>query len=73
MKQIFITGVIGGLMGLIISFSINFFLIPLPETVLTNASGNGISGLISGFMGGFIGLMMYLKNLNSRENKTLSK
>lgn len=48
-------------MGLLISFLLNYFLIPMPTTVLANALGNGISGLMSGFMGGFMGLLMYLK------------
>jgi hypothetical protein len=45
------------------SFVINYFLLPLPETVFANALGNGISGLISGFMGGFMGLLFYLKKV----------
>jgi len=41
-------------MGFLMSFLLNFFLIPFPESVAMNAVGNGISGLVSGFMGGYI-------------------
>lgn len=44
-----------------ISFLLNWLLIPMPETLMANGLGNGLSGLMSGFMGGFIGLLMYLK------------
>lgn len=54
-------GVIGALMGFALSFLVNYFLLPMPETGVANAIGNGISGLISGFMGGFMGLFMHLK------------
>ncbi|MBT3389010.1 MAG: hypothetical protein HN413_01220 [Chloroflexi bacterium] len=53
--------VIGGIMGLVPSFLINYFLAPMPETLLANALGNGVSGLIIGFMGGFMGLFIYFK------------
>lgn len=61
MLEIIKAAIIGGLMGLIPSFLINYFLTPMPETVLANAICNGISGLISGFMGGFMGLLVYFK------------
>jgi len=37
------------------SFLVNYFLIPVPNSPIDNALGNGISG----FMGGFMGLIMY--------------
>ena len=49
-------GLIGGIGGLIFSMVINYFILPIPETVFANAFGNGISGLISGFMGGFLAI-----------------
>jgi len=63
MSEIMKAAIIGGVMGLIPSFLINYFLAPMPETVLANAIGNGISGLISGFMGGFMGLLVYFKQI----------
>jgi hypothetical protein len=64
MSEVMKAAIIGGVMGLIPSFLINYFLLPMPETVLANAIGNGISGLISGFMGGFMGLLVYFKQMS---------
>jgi hypothetical protein len=61
MPEIIKAATIGGIMGLLPSFLLNYFLIPMPETALANALGNGLSGLISGFMGGFMGLFIYFK------------
>lgn len=58
-------GLIGGLVGAVASFLINYFLVPVPESELLNGLGNGISGLISGFMGGFMGLFMYIKKIQT--------
>jgi len=41
------------------SFVMNYFIFPMPHTIISNAVGNGLSGLISGFMGGFIGVLAY--------------
>ena len=49
-------GLIGGIGGLVVSMVNNYFILPMPETVLANALGNGISGLMSGFMGGFLAI-----------------
>lgn len=54
--------VTGGLMGFGMSFLVNYFFIPVPETIISNSADNGISGLISGFMGGFMGLLMYFQS-----------
>jgi len=44
-------GVMGALMGFIMSALVNFYLVPIPSTLAYNAIGNGMSGLISGFRG----------------------
>ena len=49
-------GLMGGIGGLFFSMAINYFILPIPETLFINALGNGISGLISGFMGGFLAI-----------------
>ncbi|MEG0377461.1 MAG: hypothetical protein RR614_03175 [Eubacterium sp.] len=48
-------------MGLLVSFLLNYFVLPIPLTIFSNAMGNGISGLISGFMGGFVAIIMFVK------------
>jgi hypothetical protein len=52
------------------SFAMNYFLFPFPETILGNALGNGMSGFLSGFMGGFIGLLAYLSEVKKQKLKT---
>jgi len=54
-------GLVGGIMGFILSTLMNYFIFPLPNAILASALGNGLSGLLSGFMGGFMGLLIYLK------------
>ena len=54
-------GLIGGFMGLAVSFLLNYFVIPMPDSVIGVALGNAISGLISGFLGGFLGIVFYLR------------
>jgi len=59
MKDMMKQGIIGAVMGLIMSFTMNYLIFPMPDTIFTNAAGNGMSGLISGFMGGFMGVLAY--------------
>ena len=60
-KEALKSGLIGAAFGFTVSFMVNYFLVPCPETLLANALNNGISGFVSGFMGGFMGLFMYFK------------
>jgi len=57
-----IAGLMGGIGGLVFSIIINYFILPMPETLFANALGNGISGLISGFMGGYLAIKKKEKN-----------
>lgn len=45
---------ISAIFGFTISFALNYWLIPVPETELANAIGTGISGFMSGFIGAFM-------------------
>jgi len=58
MSGAFKSGVMGGLMGFIMSTLSNYYLLPMPSTLAGITVGNGISGLISGFMGGFMGVLI---------------
>jgi hypothetical protein len=49
-------GLIGGIGGLVFSMVMNYFVIPMPDSLIGSAFGNGISGLISGLMGGFLAI-----------------
>ena len=66
-------GIIGALGGFAMSFLMNYFVFPVPHSVLQKAVGNGMSGVLSGFMGGFLGLMGYRAELKKREQKTRSQ
>ena len=55
-KEILKAALMAGLMGLIASFLVNYFIVPVPENELVNAFGNGMSGLMSGFMGAYMAL-----------------
>jgi len=56
---------VSAVMGFVISFSANYFLIPIPESVAANAIGNGISGFMSGFFGLAIFLIKDRKTSNN--------
>ena len=60
-KEALLAGTIAAIVGLTLSFLVNYFLVPFPGGAVENAVNNGISGAISGFMSGFMGLFMYLK------------
>ena len=55
-KDLIKQALIAGVFGLVMSFAMNYFLVPVPENELANALGNGISGLISGFFGAYMAL-----------------
>jgi len=57
-------------MGLIMSFLMNFFIIPFPTDNVINGMNHAISGLISGFMGGFMGVLMYIKIMGKKEEES---
>ncbi len=64
MKRMVINIAIAAAFGFAISFIINNFLTPIPETRMQHAIGNGISGLMSGLMGM---LMFFVTNKDIRE------
>jgi hypothetical protein len=43
------------------SFFINYALVPMPVSELSNALHHAITGFMGGFMGGFIGLLLYFR------------
>lgn len=73
MSGAFKSGVMGGLIGFIISALSNYYLLPIPSTLAGIAIGNGISGLISGFMGGFMGVLIDSRHQRKMKQKELKK
>lgn len=73
-KECVKAALIGMIISGIISFAINYFVIPCPTTEFANAMGNGISGVLSGAISGFLGVFFYMKSqLSSSSNKTINK
>jgi hypothetical protein len=61
-KSAIIAGLVGGIGGFVFSAMINYFILPMPESLLGSALDNGMSGLISGFMGGYLAIRKKEKN-----------
>lgn len=64
MKKMILNIAIAALMGFALSFVINYFLVPIPESLIGHALANGISGLMAGLMGM---LMFFVTNKNVRK------
>ena len=61
------SGLIGGALGAAFSGAVNYFLVPMPETVMGNALGHCVSGGISGFLSGFMGLYAWIRTRKGLE------
>lgn len=48
----------------VMSFLVNYFLIPMPKNVMANAIGNGVSGLLSGIITAAIVTILLVKTAN---------
>lgn len=55
-KEIIKAVIVGGIMCFVMSFLINYFLMDVPADKMSNAIGNGISGLGSGIMTAIFGM-----------------
>jgi len=64
MKKIIINIAIAAAMGFALSFVINYFLVPIPNSLIDHALANGISGFMAGLMGM---LMFFVTNKNVRK------
>jgi hypothetical protein len=54
------SGFIAGTASAVISFLLNYYLLPFPATLLDNAIGHGIGGFMCGFISAFVGLLIYM-------------
>lgn len=72
-KECIKAGLIGMIISGVISFAINYFLIPCPSTVIQNAIGNGISGVLSGAISGSLGVFFYMKSQTDSTKCNISK
>ncbi len=66
MNEIVKGGLMAGTISSIISFLLNYYLLPFPETPLDNAAGHGIGGFIAGFISACMGIAVYIVHHRSR-------
>lgn len=64
LKESILAGIMGGLIAAILAFTVNQFLLPLPQNIFDNSLGNGISGFVSGLLSGFVGVYLALRKIN---------
>ncbi len=57
--ELLTNSVIAGGISALISFLLNYYLLPFPVTLLDNAIGHGIGGFMCGFISAFVGLLIY--------------
>ena len=65
------SGAIAGLASAVISFLLNYYLLPFPATSLDNAIGHGIGGFFCGFISAFVGVLVYILH-NRMKNAQLT-
>jgi len=53
-------GFMAGIASAVISFLLNYYLLPFPITLLDNAVGHGVGGFMCGFISAFMGLLIYI-------------
>jgi hypothetical protein len=54
------SGFMAGMASAVISFLLNYYLLPFPITLLDNAVGHGVGGFMCGFISAFMGLLIYM-------------
>lgn len=55
------SGLTGGVIGAAASGAVNYFVAPMPESLLANALGHMVSGGLSGLLAGFMGLYTWIR------------
>lgn len=68
-KEIIKSIIPSGIACALISFVLNYFVIPMPKDVMGNAIGNGISGLFSGAISAAITTVILVKVANANSSK----
>ena len=64
------SGLIAGTASAVISFLLNYYLLPFPVTRLDNAIGHGIGGFMCGFISAFVGLLIYMLHRRMQKVQT---
>jgi hypothetical protein len=64
------SGFLAGTASAVISFLLNYYLLPFPVTRLDNAIGHGIGGFMCGFISAFVGLLIYMLHRRMQKVQT---
>lgn len=67
-KELIKSIVPSAVMCTLISFAVNYFILPMPTDIKGNAIGNGISGFFSGVISAAITTILLVKAANSYIN-----
>ena len=51
----------GMIMGFVVSFLMNYFIVPVPQTRISHAIGNGITGLFTALVTGLVLFLLMRK------------
>lgn len=65
------SGGLAGSISAVISFLLNYYLLPFPATPLDNAIGHAIGGFMCGFISAMIALTIYVLQHRAKEERAL--
>ncbi|WP_048065300.1 hypothetical protein [Methanosarcina acetivorans] len=57
---------VGGIVSGLITAALNYYVIPFPETIISNVIGHGVGGFVGASTAGFIGIMIYARQIESK-------
>jgi hypothetical protein len=60
------SGFIAGTFSGVISFLLNYYVLPFPATLLDNAIGHGVGGFICGFISAALGVLIFMLQHKTR-------
>ncbi len=52
---------IGGIASFVVSAVLNYFIIPMPLSILDNSVSHGIGGSFCGFISAFVGVLLFAR------------
>lgn len=61
-------GLAGGLLSCAAAGILNYYILPFPKDILGNAINHGVGGFFSGFFSGLVGILIFIRHANHREN-----
>jgi hypothetical protein len=59
--ELVINGLVAGIVSCCISAALNYFILPFPRSMISNAVGHGIGGFFSGSISAIVGILLSMK------------